>query len=642
MRMFSVCLREGKLGKGVFKPVLAPWEPRITGAYYTPFEVIDYILSVTLRDDLNSIWRDFRELLDEGDVEEAVRKMGEVSKLKIVDPSCGNGLFLIRAFDMIEWYYSKFCRFVETPLSPVREIFRNNLYGIDIDNRAIKSAFKNLISNALKADKGEGIEGDEIKGFLLRNLRVGNALVSGGGEELLKYFAANLEVEKPFEWEEAFPEVFTHGRKGFDFVLGNPPWISFGLRGTQKISESFAQYFRDNYRSMEYKGSFYALFIELGMRLLKEGGKLGFIVPDSFLLGRYFSKLRRFILDNAKIKEIVLILKDFWPKSSSGRNVIIVLEKDLGQSLEKKQERNNNRIFVKLCDSLKDLKKRCFKTYSYPQELFEKVSHNRFRLFFARESKDFVGKVEASPSLALGELVDIYSGCIGRFGKISIVSDRKKSVVAIKNRQGKVVYFDDKAYDKWRPLLASGKDIDRYFINYSGNYVLFDEDPKRRRIYAKSGFNKEKYKGEKLFLRQTGDSLIAAYDREGYFCLNNMHAINLLEGIVDYDLKYILAILNSELMNRYYHLMTLEFKRPLAQTDIETLLELPIRKIDFKNPKEKEKHATIVNLVEIISALKKQKNPRKGKKSAETKKIKEKIKNIEKKINLLINQLYLK
>ncbi|MFX0162573.1 MAG: Eco57I restriction-modification methylase domain-containing protein [Candidatus Hodarchaeota archaeon] len=641
MRVFEICLREERSEEGIFKPVLASWEPKIIGAYYTPFEVIDYILSVTLRDALNRIWREFRELLDEGDVKGAVRKIEEVSKLKIVDPACGSGLFLMRAFDMIERYYLRFCRVVKTSLNLVKEIFRNNLYGIDIDQRAIRSAFKNLIFNALEAETGGEIEEEEIKSFLLRNLQAGNALVSGDREKLSRYFSENLEAEKPFDWEEVFPEVFRDARRGFDFVLGNPPWISFGLRGTQKISKSFARYFRDNYWSMEYKGSFYALFIELGIRLLKEGGKLGFIVPDSFLLGRYFSKLRRFILDNTKIKEIVLILKDFWPKSSSGRNVIIVLEKASEQSLEKKKERNNNTVFVKLCSSLKDLKKRSFKTYSYSQELFEKVSHNRFRLFFDRESKDFVERMEASPSLPLGELVDIYSGCIGRYGKNSIVSHRKKSVVTIKNRKGKVVYFDDNASNKWCPLLASGKEISKYFINYGGNFVLFDEDPKRRRIYAKSGFNEEKYKGEKLFLRQTGDSLIAAYDQEGYFCLNNMHVINLLKDVKDYDLKYILAILNSELMKRYYHLITLEFKRPLAQTDIETVLELPIRKINFKNLKEKEKHATIVNLVENILTLKKQKNTKKGKKSAETKKIEEKIKNIDKKINLLINQLYL-
>lgn len=119
------------------------------------------------------------------------------------------------------------------------------------------------------------------------------------------------------------------------------------------------------------------------------------------------------------------------------------------------------------------------------------------------------------------------------------------------------------------------------------------------------------------------------------------HAYNQpLKGRKGYDLKYILAILNSELLNRYYRLITLEFKRALAQIDIETVLELPIRKINFKNPKEKEKHDILVNLVENILAQKKQKNLRKEKTSAETEKIEEKIKKIDKKINQLINQLY--
>jgi len=64
MRVFGICLKEERATEKVFKPILAPWELKIIGAYYTPFEVIDYILSVTLSDNLNHILQEFRALLD--------------------------------------------------------------------------------------------------------------------------------------------------------------------------------------------------------------------------------------------------------------------------------------------------------------------------------------------------------------------------------------------------------------------------------------------------------------------------------------------------------------------------------------------------------------------------------------------------
>ena len=175
----------------------------------------------------------------------------------------------------------------------------------------------------------------------------------------------------------------------------------------------------------------------------------------------------------------------------------------------------------------------------------------------------------------------------------------------IRDKRGEGVYVDSDAELRWRPLLESGGEIDRYLIDYHGNFIYYHPDEQRRKAYAKSGFEEEKYVGEKLLLRQTGDSLIATYDDENYFCLNNMHVIHLLPDKPPYSLKYTLALLNSKLMNHYYHLISLELGRAMAQTDIETIEKLPIRRIDFDNPKEKKMHDDLVALVERMLELNK-------------------------------------
>ena len=590
------------------------------GIYYTPSYVVNYIVKNTVGIKLEENWNDVEKLLDEGEYKEAYNRFKDVSKIKVVDPACGSGSFLVKAFNLIKEYYKRYNekideiqqikhkefvekkgnqlnleeeRFLTKILNFEKQILKDNIYSVDIDPSACEIASVNLMLQALKS-------GEKLPLILDENIKVGNSFVSGSTKDLEAYFK-DVEKEKTFNWEKEFKDIFLDD--GFGVVIGNPPWVSFGLRGVEKIPEDMAKYLRDKYpSSAEYKLSVFAVFMNRGIYLLKSNGRFGFIVPDSFLLGRYFSKLRRYILNTTKIAETVLILEDFWKYGTIGRSVIILLEKE-----DDEATRRNNMVVVRLCPTLNDLGDRNFKTYSYRQEYFESVLHNRFRLFFDEESKGLVDQVELS-TIALNTLVDIYSGCIGRYGQDSIISDHKKDEMVIKNKKGDVVYEDKNAKENWEPLLESGGDIRKYSINYKGKYIYFEDDAVKRSIYAKSGFEKEKYIGTKLFLRQTGDSLISTYDPDGYFCINNMHVINIKPPEIKYNLRYILAIINSKLMNHYYHLISLELGRAMAQTDIETIEQLPIREINFSNQKEKQIHDEMVKLVDKMITLNKQKN----------------------------------
>jgi len=398
-----------------------------------------------------------------------------------------------------------------------------------------------------------------------------------------------------FIWKLDFAEVFKD-RNGFDIVIANPPYISFGLRNVGKAKKEWANFMRKNYpNSAEYKLSIYAIFMDRGVQLLKDKGILSYITPDSFLLGRYFSKLRNFILRSCNIIEIVMFEKDFWQAGVVGRPVISIIQKNSDN-----QSREDHCLTSTLCISLDKLDKKTLRSYSYEQKYFEHVPYNRFRLFFDMREKTIVEKLERN-SERLSVAVTFASGLIGKKGKEEIISDKKLG-------------------EKWYPGLLSGREIIKYSIKYKGNFILFDVKK------LKSGFKDARYFEPKIFLRQTGDSLIGAYDTENFLCLNNLHVGNLVNR--DYDLRYVLAILNSKLLNYYYHLISLELGRTLAQIDIETIEQLPIKQASPKIQKG------FIDLVDKIMSI------HRVYENSSTSESSKKITELERKIDQKVYKLY--
>ena len=354
-------------------------------------------------------------------------------------------------------------------------------------------------------------------------------------------------------------------------VVGNPPWVSFGLRGVSRVAKEMNNYLRDVYpHSAEYKLGVYAIFMNRAIDRLSDGGIFGFIVPDSFLLGRYFSKIRRHILDTTKIKEILLFLEDFWPHGTVGRSVIILLQKESDEEI-----RRNNEVTVRLCPTLEDLSEEKFKTYLYKQDYFENILHNRFRLFFDWGSKRFVDKREEG-AITLNKKVSIHTGVRSKIGQKNIYSREKKG-------------------DTWKRGLISGSEIGRYSLEYDGHFINIE--PK---LLWGGGWDLDVVLKDKIIMRQTGDSIYATYDDNKYYHLNNCHSIVLTDE--SYNLKYILSLLNSKLMNHYYHLISLELGRMMAQTDIETIEQLPIA------PATPEQQKPLIELVDRMLALNKELN----------------------------------
>lgn len=356
-------------------------------------------------------------------------------------------------------------------------------------------------------------------------------------------------------------------RPKYDLVLGNPPYISSGLRGARRVTATERAALRDRFGdAVEYKLSTYPLFVVQGLRLLRPGGRLAYILPDSFLLGRYFAALRRTLLARARILEITLLDSDFWADGAVGRPTLLVAEK--GEAAP------GHRVQVRRCRGPAELEQP-LAARSHGQAEWQVTPLQRFRLFLSDAEAGLVRELEEHLRVRpLGECLIPYSGLIGRAGQRSLLRSS---------------YPPDHP-GPWAPLLRSGREVNRYRIAWAGEQVLLE--PAR----LKSGGRLELYRQPKLLLRQTGDALRAAYDDQGYFCLNNLHLLVPRRPGDPHDLRYWLALLNSPLLNRYYRIVTREEGRPYAQVDLDLLATLPLRQINFHDPQEQTLHAEIVAL----------------------------------------------
>jgi len=356
----------------------------------------------------------------------------------------------------------------------------------------------------------------------------------------------NKTGTKPFFlWHLYFADVFEE-KGGFDVVIANPPYVSYGLRGVGKISEDEKKTIKRLYaNSAEYKISLYAVFMDRAMQLCKPQGIQTFIVPDSFLLGRYFSKIRRAILDENEIIEFLMLPYAVF-SATVGFSIIYCFQK-------KNTDITANNLTTRLAYSNHDVQMQSFIEFSYPQNYFECTKYNRFRLFFDKETKDLIQKIDTG-SRELGETYTGRTGVRSKIGQKNITAKQKEK-------------------DTYQKGLVSGGQLLRFKIEYEGDWINID--PK---ILNSGGWDYEIIHNPKILIRQTGDSLIASIDKNGYYHLNNVHSFAPNKDS-DLDLRYVLGILNSILMNYYYQKTTLEVDRPMAQTDIETIESLPIKYI---------------------------------------------------------------
>lgn len=240
------------------------------GIYYTPSFVVDYIVKSTVGEYIKT------------------HTFEEIRNVKILDPACGSGSFLISAYQELENYWKRNSDFAQLTLdseefySKKVDILKNNIFGIDLDPKAVEIAQLNLLLK-ISATK-------QRLPILQNNIQIGNSLIDD----------PNVS-NKALKWEEKFPEIMKNG--GFDIIIGNPPYVN-ALQLTKSVSEDTRIYWKNKYLSARGAFDIYILFFEQGLKICKNDGYVSFITPNKYLSSPYGTSLRQLISRQYRLAKV--------------------------------------------------------------------------------------------------------------------------------------------------------------------------------------------------------------------------------------------------------------------------------------------------------------------------------------------------
>jgi hypothetical protein len=273
-----------------------------TGSFYTPYRVAEYIASNSL-----SRWLSERTGFNASQSNNAVELnrrekkhvLGLLSRIQVLDPAVGEGVFLLAAASWLE----KTRQMLNDITSSVKlreEIVTNNLFGVDLLQDPVTHCQRSLFKwvNNAKDDTRKQSAID-----LTGQIKRGNSLVGRIRETAPHQDYSPVAHLQPFHWPDEFPGTFQGKDAGFDLVIGNPPYGNILSEEGRRIIQS--SYNTDVNRGRSGSWNAAALFVVRSRMLMKKGGQLGFLLPNSILRVGQFSRVRDFILKDMQLWEIV-------------------------------------------------------------------------------------------------------------------------------------------------------------------------------------------------------------------------------------------------------------------------------------------------------------------------------------------------
>jgi len=586
------------------------------GIYYTPRFITDYIVRETVG-----------RLLKE-------RSHNEILNIRILDPACGSGSFLIRAYDELLSYHAYRSGKSVSELDQWERlpILIKNIFGVDLDIQAVEIARLNLLLRSLAKR--------EILPSLADNIRHGNSLISGTEEKLRSYFGDNWQQKKPFNWEQEFKNIMANG--GFDVVIGNPPYVGFHGFMDQK------DYLKDVYESAQGRFDVYLPFIERGVRLLKEDGLLSFICPTNFMKRQHGEALRKFLKNTCKILQIVDFQDQQIFEQALNYTGIFILEKSKPTSkhiIMYTPERIGGEQLSIEQDALED------DGWIFRHQTYERI----------------VAKIEAQANRTLGDLTEsISEGIVTGKNQVFLlpvdIADKlelEKGLLkpAIQGRQIQryfheppkhVVIYPYRSRENHTDLIPEG-DLARLFP-IAWEYLF----SRRHNLMGRKYFDKSAKAWyelwcERTFSQQAANKIIVpelascnrfAYCEESTFYLDTACGI-LLKSKDPEAYLYLLGLLNSSLLEFYYKKTTVPKAGGFYIYKTMFLKKLPIYLvIDFDNPTDKKMHDDLVALVGRMLKLNKRLDPMRNTPCNERDELLREINRTDSEIDSLVYDLY--
>ena len=389
----------------------------------------------------------------------------------------------------------------------------------------------------------------------------------GAGANITKSRFGLLATWKPFSDEAAtwFDPKWMFGvDSGFNIVIGNPPYIPL-----PKISIIEKNIYSKLYDCATGRFNLFYLFIENASLIANSNGLISYIVPDRLLLNTQLKDLRSWLLSNNTILSILSFDENVFDNAVVDNVIISFIPK----------ASDDFNIKVKHKTSFTNLFNNDY--LNIPTTFFKSSQNTQFYLEYS-PIKDIIFNKIRDNSVVLSEIADTRDGII-------------------QSKIGDELFLTDKIDDDSKKLLF-GKDITKFAIKYSGNWVNYKPElMKRLEGERNNGIinmrmrNSTIFERPKILTRQTADCIIAAFDDNNFYYANTLHGTHILNK--NYQNFYVLAVLNSKLITWYYQSHTDEKGKVFAQIKIELLTNLPI---PIANNKEQ---LLIVKIVEKIMRL---------------------------------------
>lgn len=647
------------------------------GVYYTPKYIVDYIVK-------NTVGR-----LIEG------KTPKEIAEIKILDPACGSGSFLLGAYQCLLDYHLKYYREhpkealklksmpllyykqlpdeITLPIQEKARILRNNIYGVDIDPQAVEITMMSLYLKALEGEKSLLPKKQHLLPSLGYNIKCGNSLIGYDVLEQGDLFADDVRSRiNPFDWNSkttGFGEIMERG--GFDAVVGNPPYIR--IQAMKEWAPVEVEEYKRKYKAAS-KGNYdiYTVFIEKGLSLLNEKGLLGFILPHKFFQAQYGEPLRQIISEGNYLSSIV----DFGDKQvfdgASTYTCLLFLNKKGNKKFDytevKDMEAWQESAKIGVYDGSEIIERGEIPASYVTLDpwnfvvgkgagLFEKLSKISIKLGDVAEI--FVGlQTSADPIFLFKKyraknknLKIVFSKALNK--EILLEADLLKKVIRSGdieryNAESKaLVLFPYKIDDKERVNILNSKALENEYP-LTWEYLKENKKVLEEREHGKfKGIcwyqlypkNLNCWEQPKLMIPYMTTRLSAYVDLNESFYFVNVttggFGIKIRENI---DLNYLASLLNSKLLDFYLKHITTNFRGGYFAANKQFIERLPIHVIDFKNPSEKAVHDRLVSLVDRMLELNKKKNTLPP--SAEREKVEREITVTDENIDELVYGLY--
>ena len=582
------------------------------GVYYTPTYVVDYIVQTTVG-----------HLLEGKNPKQA-------AKLRILDPACGSGSFLIGAYEyLLKWHrdfytkdnpekWAKGAKPVLVQVGPGnwkltiaerKRILLDNIFGVDIDTQAVETTKLSLLLKVLEGETQQSLQ-PVLRLFHERalpdlgdNIKCGNSLI---GPDFYQQQQMPMVDEEEryrvnvFDWwgKDGFPAIKDAG--GFDAVIGNPPYVRI-----QGFPKSETDYLTTHYRSATGNCDLYVSFVERGLALLNQTGMFGMITPNKFFRTDYGEGLRLLLSSKRAVHRIV----DFGADqvfTATTYTCLLFLQNRQADSFEYGSSQADPASLEKTAFSTRDTKSLSSAAWTFENQ----------------ETAALLAKLAKYTTRLLDLPADMSRGSSTGDDEVFVFERGELSIEAGILRDP--LFASD--FGRYRFAPAGKWKVIFPYVCEEGNYRLYEEHElktKFPRAFAHLQAHQGALKQRKQYREWYGYSAprnLGLHDQaqiavplladRGLFALipeaSRAQLCPMASGGFTIALskqcrlkpEYVLGLLNSKLLFWRLGTMSNLFRGGWITCTKQYFGELPIRNIDFSNPIEKTRHDKIAQLAE--------------------------------------------